>query len=103
MNGSLPCGEAVEGAAALVGVDLVVVAVDEQRPARHVEEEAERAEQNVLEESDEGLLRVMGCVKLTLILKQFDIRTRIDILEISFLFHLHWNLLEVSLLTTEIH
>ena len=50
MNGPLPGGESVEGAAALVCVDLVVVAVDEQRPARHVEEEAENAEQDVLEE-----------------------------------------------------
>ena len=55
MNGPLPGGETVEGAAALVGVDLVVVAVDEQRPARHVEEEAENAEQNVLGELDGDL------------------------------------------------
>ena len=45
-----PGGQAVEGAAALVVVDLVVVAVDEQRSPRHVEEETEHAEQNVLGE-----------------------------------------------------
>ena len=54
----LPCGEAVECAAALVGVDLVVVAVDEQRPARHVEEEAEYAEQDVLGKSEGDYLFV---------------------------------------------
>ena len=59
LNVPLPGGESVEGAAALVCVDLVVVAVDEQRPARHVEEEAENAEQNVLGEVKEtcGMFR----------------------------------------------
>ena len=84
MNGPLPGGESIEGAAALVCVDLVVVAVDEQRPARHVEEEAENAEQNVLGTERGRLLvcfdiGIMGCVKFALILTQFAIRTRIGI------------------------